>query len=221
MHTVELGPARVAWAATSPGPVGVRAQPQVVELSAQDQARAAGFRAERRRDFVLGRALVNGLVAGLFPDASGWSVRNGACPRCRQPHGPVEVVGLPAVASVSYSHGLVVAAVVPSPPASRLGVDVERDAVDATRTEDLERLIGRSRQPLLRRWTRIEAVLKADGRGLLLEPTNVSVHGDEAMIANSPARYRIADVPGPPGYVISLAWCDAESSAASSGPASG
>jgi 4'-phosphopantetheinyl transferase len=104
--------------------------------------------------------------------------------------------------------------------ASRLGIDVELDAADTTRTQDLERLIGRTRIPMPRRWTRIEAVLKADGRGLLLEPTDVRLRGGEAVIAHSPNRYQVADVPGPAGYVISLAWCDAESSAASSGRAS-
>lgn len=219
MHSIAVGPAGVAWAATSPGPVGTR--PRLNDLSPQDQARAAGFGVDRRREFVLGRSLVSGLVGGLFPDASGWSVGTGVCVRCGQRHGAVQVTGVPAVASVSYARGLVVATVAPSPPAGRVGVDVELDAVDSARTRDLERLLGRSRQPVLLRWTRIEAVLKADGRGLLVEPRDVRVRGTHASIDGATTRYELAEVAGPLGYVISLAWSGAESSAASVGPATG
>ncbi len=167
----------------------------------------------------MGRSLVSGLVAGLFPEASGWSVGSGVCERCGQRHGAVEVTGVPAVAGVSYARGLVVAAVALFPPVGRVGVDVELDAADTTRTRDLERLLGRSRQPVLLRWTRIEAVLKADGRGLLVEPRDVRLRGTHASITGAATRYELAGVTGPPGYVISLAWSGAESSAASTGRA--
>ena len=219
MHTIAVGPASVAWAATSPGPV--RTGPRDSELSQQDRARAAGFGVDRRREFVVGRSLVAALVGGLFPDATGWSVGTGVCGRCGERHGPVELAGVPAVAGVSYARGLVVAAVSPSETVGSLAVDVELDAADTTRTRDLTRLLGRSRQPVLRRWTRIEAVLKADGRGLLVDPGDVRLQGLTATIAGGRTRYQLADGDGPPGYVISLAWSDAESSAASSGPATG
>lgn len=219
MPNAMVGPARVAWALTSPGPVATR--PRLIDLSAQDQARAAGFGVDRRREFVVGRSLVDALVRGLFPDASDWTIGTRACERCGQRHGAVELTGVPAVAGVSYARGLVVAAVAPTQAASRLGVDVELDASDTTRTHDLEQLLGRGRLPMPRRWTRIEAVLKADGRGLRLEPSDVRLRGEDAAIAHSPHRYHVADVPGPAGYVISLAWCDAGSSAASSGRANG
>jgi 4'-phosphopantetheinyl transferase len=192
-----------------------------MDLSPQDQARAAGFGVDRRREFVVGRSLVSGLVGALFPEAVGWSVGTAACARCGERHGAVELTGVPAVAGVSYATGLVIAAVAPSARVGRLAVDVELDAADAARARDLERLLGRSRQPVLRRWTRIEAVLKADGRGLLVEPRDVRVRGTHASIAGDAARYELADVQGPSGYVISLAWSDAGSSAASAGPATG
>ena len=182
---------------------------------------AVGPDRDRARDFVAGRSLVTALVGGLCPDAADWSVGTGRCPRCGERHGAVELAGVPAVAGVSYARGLVVAAAARTESVRRLGVDVERDAADTTRTSDLERLLGRSRQPILRRWTQIEAVLKADGRGLLVDPGDVRVRRHRASIADDPARYRTEDVPGPAGYVISLAWCDAESSAGSSGPAKG
>ncbi len=219
MHSIVVGPARIAWAATSPGPV--RTRPRLTDLSPQDQSRAAGFGVDRRREFVVGRSLVSSLVGGLFPDAEGWSVGTAVCARCGERHGAVELTGVPAVAGVSYARGLVVAAVAPSGTVGRLGVDVELDAVDTTRTRDLERMLGRSRQPVPRRWTRIEAVLKADGRGLLVEPRDVRLRVHRASIAGSTTRYHLADADGPAGYVVSLAWSDAESSAASAGPATG
>jgi len=219
MLSITVGPASLAWAATSPGPV--RTRPRLADLSPQDQARAAGFGVDRRREFVVGRSLVSGLVAGLFPESSGWSVGTGVCARCGERHGAVELTGVAAVAGVSYARGLVIAAVAAAGTVASLGVDVEVDAVDTTRTRDLERLLGRSREPVLLRWTRIEAVLKADGRGLLVEPRDVRVRGHRASIAGGTTRYELADVAGPPGYVISLAWSDAGSSAASAGPATG
>lgn len=176
---------------------------------------------DRARDFVAGRSLVTALVGTLFPGMAGWSVGSSTCPRCGERHGAVELTGVPAVAGVSYARGLVVAAAGRTEAVQRLGVDVELDAADTTRTSDLERLLGRSRQPVLRRWTQIEAVLKADGRGLLVDPGDVRVRGNRAAIAGDPAPYRVEDVPGSAGYVVSLAWRDAEASAGSSGPATG
>ena len=219
MRTMPVGPARVAYAAT--GRERVSTPPDVAHLSQQDRARAAGFGVDRRREFVLGRSLVAALVDELFPDITGWSVGTGICGRCGERHGPVELAGVPAVAGVSYARGLVVAALAPSTTVGRLGVDVELDAADTTRTRDLERLLGRNREPVLRRWTRIEAVLKADGRGLLADPGDVRLRGRAASIAGDKVRYQVADVDGPPGYVVSLAWCGAGSSAASSDPATG
>ncbi|HEY3339316.1 MAG TPA: 4'-phosphopantetheinyl transferase superfamily protein [Propionicimonas sp.] len=174
---------------------------------------------DRQLAFARSRALVTDLVGKRFPDAAGWSIGSAACPRCGERHGPVELSGVPAVAGVSYAKGLVVAALAPSDSVGQLGVDVELDAADATRISDVERLIGSAPEPLLRRWTRIEAVLKADGRGLLVDPGDVRFDGDTAMIAGDRSVYRVADVDGPGGYVISLAWCDAGSSAASAGQA--
>ena len=194
MPAIVVGPVRVVWSD-----------------STEDRARA----------FLRGRTLVTDLVSEGFPDATGWSIGRGLCLRCGQRHGPVELTGVPAVASVSYTQGLVVAALAPSGAVSRLGVDVERDAATATRVRDLEQLIGYAHEPVLRRWTRIEAVLKADGRGLLVDPGDVRFDGGTAVIVGAPTSYHVSDIDGPDGFVISLAWCDAGSWAASSGQATG
>lgn len=208
---MRVGSVKVAWAHGTPP---VAAASLDVALSDADRERAAGFGAARLGEFVAGRALVRGLVRELFPQAERWQVLSRSCIRCGARHGPVEVSGVPVVASISYAAGLVVAAVAPTSRLERLGVDVELDAVDATREQDLRRLLGASTEPMLRRWTRIEAVLKADGRGLLVDPGVVRLQRGNGHISGERIRYQLADVAGPPGYLISLAWCGSESSAA-------
>ncbi|MFZ0529929.1 MAG: hypothetical protein WAL91_05270, partial [Propionicimonas sp.] len=84
-----VGPALVSWWDVSPG--ADPAPLELGELSRADRVRAAGYRPRRLRDFLAGRALVGGLLRELFPDATGWSVRNGACRRCGEGHGPLVV----------------------------------------------------------------------------------------------------------------------------------
>ena len=45
----------------------------------------------------------------------------------------------------------------------------------------------------MRRWVRAEAVLKADGRGLRVDPGAVVVRGALARIGDEPTPYRIVD----------------------------
>ena len=99
------------------------------------------------------------------------------------------------------------------------GVAAALDAADQTRVDDLRRLLGASNEPVLRRWTRVEAVLKADGRGLLIDPGAVCLRQGGAWIAGERAGYVVAEADGPPGYLISLAWFAEAASAASSGTA--
>jgi 4'-phosphopantetheinyl transferase len=219
MEAVGVGQVRVAWAATSPGAVAPALAS--VDLGAHDIVRASAFGPDRRRAFVVGRSLIAGLVGDLFPGTSGWSVDTGTCSRCGARHGAVEITGAPVVASVSYAPGLVVAAVATTDRVSRLGVDVEPGTANPTRDRDLQQLLGRSNEPALRRWTQVEAVLKADGRGLSVDPAEVRVRSGHGRIADDPVRYRVEDVAGPTGYLISLAWCEAGASAARPGPATG
>ena len=61
----------------------------------------------------------------------------------------------------------------------------------------------------LREWTRVEAVLKADGRGLRVAPAAVSLTEGEgawhATVEDSPRVFDGWDVPGPRGTIMSLA----------------
>jgi 4'-phosphopantetheinyl transferase len=217
MQLQQAGPAVIAWSTTgSPG----QADPSpVAELDPTDRARGDRFDPVRRRDFLLGRSLIARLVREQWPDVAPWSVGSRVCGRCGERHAGVELTGIAAVGGVAYAQGLVVAAVAASGKASRLGVDVERDTLNPARDGDLARLLGPMREPALRRWTRVEAVLKADGRGLLVDPADVGMRRSHATVAGDPTRYRLVDAPGPSGFVISLAWSVGESSAAGAGPA--
>lgn len=81
------------------------------------------------------------------------------CPSCGGPHGrPLSAHG---VVSIAHADGLTVVALGEHP----LGVDVERSDAQPPGTTAL-------------RWTEIEAVLKADGRGLAVAPERIRFADD-------------------------------------------
>jgi 4'-phosphopantetheinyl transferase len=202
--TVSLGPALVAWA---PARRLDNALP-LAALSGPDLLRLDELAPDLRDRFVVGRLLIHALVAGLFPQATEWTVAAGPCRRCGRLHGGVELEGVPARASVSYAADLVVVAVAPTSRVSRLGVDIEFGSAENGRIEELRRMLGASTEPILRRWTRVGAVLKADGRGLLIDPGSVHLRRGGAWIAGAATTsYAVTEVPGPPGFLVSIAWC--------------
>lgn len=114
------------------------------------------------------------------------------CPDCGGAHGrPVvcDRAGTPCprlCASVSHTGGLTLVALA---RCSQLGVDVEERGSGSTRAHQLGDLLP-GNGDALSRWTRLEAVLKADGRGLRVDPGDV-VWGDggEAAIRGEPGRF--------------------------------
>ncbi|MGC3994334.1 MAG: hypothetical protein QM779_09550 [Propionicimonas sp.] len=199
-HRVVADGVLVGWAAPG-GQLG-----EDVSLGAVDARRAAALAPARARAFRTGRALVGTLLRELVPGSSAWSVDTAPCVRCGGDHGPVAVRGVPALASVAYADGLVVAAVASAGRASRLGVDAEADRSDPVRASDLARLLSVPPDATLRRWTQVEAVLKAAGLGLRVDPAQVRFRPGSARIEGTSAEYRLAEVTGPAGFVISLAW---------------
>jgi 4'-phosphopantetheinyl transferase len=149
--------------------------------------------------FLLGRLVLRRLVGELTGVAPEDVPLAAVCPDCGGPHGRPVVAGSALHVSLSHSAVAVVAAASWDGP---VGVDVEPLEQSAAALAAVGSVAG---EASLVRWTRVEAVLKADGRGLRVDPALVSFTGDEASIADSPARYRVADVQLAPDVRVSVA----------------
>ncbi|MCT9821052.1 chemotaxis protein CheY [Microbacterium sp. W1N] len=149
------------------------------------------------------RALLRGLLAQTgHPDA----VIAQRCGRCGSDgHGALTVAGAAWRASASYAGGLAVVAVAPATGIAALGIDAEPvdDAVrDAAGWQGV--VTGG-----LTQWVRVEAALKADGRGLAVAPQTVRVtaHADgwTARVPGSAHTYAGWEPAAPAGLVVSVA----------------
>ena len=136
------------------------------------------------------RATARRLVRELLA-REGWpgARLDARCPRCgAADHGPLRVNGAPWRASVSYAGPIAVAAVHPD--------TVVSFAIDAELLDDPVRTAAGGVPGGLLRWVRVEAALKADGRGLRV--AHEGVH-----IAERPGGYDgvgawTAHIPGAP-----------------------
>ncbi|MFJ4038353.1 4-phosphopantetheinyl transferase [Microbacterium sp. NPDC090007] len=149
------------------------------------------------------RSVSRALLASVLPGARFVS----RCPACGGAHGRVRVEGAAAAVSVSYVPGWAVVAV--SHVHARIGVDAVPSGADG-----LERVLVRDgpRMPgdAARTWARIEAMLKADGRGLAVDPARVRISLDapgwRAQIRGEDAAFwRGWDVEGPAETVVAIA----------------
>lgn len=162
-------------------------------------------RADRRR-------VADALITGSLAEAGLPAVRLArVCAWCGGAHGAVRVTNADAVASVSYAGSLVVVATAVAPPRTPFGVDAERTDLDADATARLRAALGDDAADAAA-WTRVEAALKADGRGLRVDPGTVTVAasasagGEWAVtVPGRRAPLRVRTVPGPPGVAVSLA----------------
>lgn len=191
----------------------------------------------RRQGFIAGVTLAKETIARC----SGYEpthvrlVRK--CERCGRAHGRVEVAH-PRGFSVSLSYGEGIVGVAVSMHGS-IGLDVEAGSARAKSKYLIDALTaieipyqledGASSDDLevVRAWVRWEAVAKACGEGLLLDPATVkwlSQASDEALARvdqlsersvtalykrKEAETYRVLDVPAPHGHVSALAlrWC--------------
>ncbi|MFD2339986.1 4-phosphopantetheinyl transferase [Clavibacter tessellarius] len=145
-----------------------------------------------------GRAALRALAAEIVgADPADVTVR-ARCATCGGEHGRPVLGGSRALdglhASVAHAGDAVVVAVSTDGP---IGIDAEprgREAPPGT---------------TLGEWVRIEAVLKADGRGLRVDPSRVrsagDAHGSVAWIDGEPARYRVVDAELGSGLVAAVA----------------
>ncbi|WP_254058254.1 4'-phosphopantetheinyl transferase family protein [Clavibacter michiganensis] len=154
--------------------------------------------ADRATRTAAGRVALRALAAEVTgADPATVTVR-ARCASCGGAHGRPVLGGSRALdalhASVAHAGGLVVVAVSPDGP---IGIDAEPRGREAP--------LGTT----LAEWVRVEAVLKTDGRGLLVDPSLVRVEGDAtgmtAWIEGEPARYRLVDVDLGSGLVVAIA----------------
>lgn len=197
--------------------VVVRATPVVEDLRLLDLLDAGERdRAARRRDpnpFVTAHALLRHLVSdetGADPRSLAFEKRCATCGTDR--HGKPHVVGMRDIfVSVSYGEHMAVAAVT---RLGQVGVDVEdlesadfegfgSVTLDGTEEAALEALDGDellAARALV--WARKEAVLKATGHGLVVDPSQVVVSAPDAPAAlvewkaaqHPPGPTRLADL---------------------------
>jgi len=138
------------------------------------------------------------------------------CARCGGPHGPVRTTDASARPAVAYASGVAVAAVA-SRGSGKFAIDAEVETDLVRDAAGLNGILGTRSGVRLRDWVRVEAALKADGRGIRVDPGTVAVapvggQGWQAVVPGGPV---IAgwDVDGPPGLVISAAFTEASGAA--------
>jgi len=164
------------------------------------------------------------LLRSLLP--AGAELSN-PCPRCGRPHGPVRVSGADALASVSYAGTIAVVGVADTALFQAFGIDAEAEYDGNRDAAGFGGILGPGRASL-REWTRVEAALKADGRGLRVDPASVVVgergaedsagYGWDAVVPDG-ATFAGWDASVPAGILVSVAVRPREAAEAEHGPA--
>ena len=154
-------------------------------------------------DPVDGHELLRQLVSDETGLDAATIVISATCPDCGGAHGRPTVLGRPELhVSLARTPGYVVAAVsvASTSTAGPIGIDAELLAGSPERAAAVGALTGIQS---LRHWTRVEAVLKADGRGLRVDPSLVHVDGDVATLEG--VRYRLSSPSLDSAIVVTLA----------------
>jgi len=160
------------------------AEQRAFALAVLSSAELERYASSPRDDFIAGRLLLRSLVAELTGTAPRDILLDATCPDCGKQHGRVVTPGLHL--SVTHSPDLVVVAAADVP----IGIDVEGQPSP----EALAAIGAVAGEASITRWTRVEAVLKADGRGLRVDPRRVLFDGDLAWIDDAPERYRVSEI---------------------------
>lgn len=161
----------------------------LARLDDAERSRADAFRLAVDRDrFVVGAALVRGLVSTLSGVPPSQVSIDRSCDRCGRPHGRVRTSDAEVHLSVSHAGGAVVVAAGDVP----LGIDVEPvDPAQDLTTVAATALTATELAPLasldepdfnrrfLQHWVAKEAVLKASGDGLRLPMQGIELAGAE------------------------------------------
>ncbi|MGV8883527.1 MAG: 4'-phosphopantetheinyl transferase family protein [Rhodoglobus sp.] len=162
------------------------AQQRAEALAVLSPAEVERYTVTPRDDFIAGRLLLRTVLAELTGAAPDEVVLDATCPDCGKQHGRVTAPGTDLYVSISHSAEVAVVAVADVP----IGIDVESEPSP----EALAAIGAVAGEASITRWTRVEAVLKADGRGLRVDPRHVVFDGDLAWIDGAPERYRLSEV---------------------------
>ncbi len=168
-------------------------------LSPAERERHDGSVAARRDGFLAGRMLLRTLAGELTATAPANVDLVAVCPDCGGPHGRPVIPGSELRLSLSHGGGLVVAA---ASWGAAVGVDLEPLQVSPERLAAIRDLTG---EASVLHWTRVEAVLKADGRGLRVDPARVTLEGARGWVDDSPAHYEVTEVELGSGLRASIA----------------
>lgn len=175
-------------------------------LSADERAEALAvlspgeherYTATPRDSFLAGRLLLRNLLADLTGSAANDVILDATCPDCGKQHGRVTAPGMGFHVSISHSAEVAVVAVADVP----IGIDVEGEPSP----EALAAIGTVAGEASITRWNRIEAVLKADGRGLRVDPKRVVFDADVAWIDDAPERYQLGEIDVTPGIQVTVA----------------
>lgn len=187
--------------------VDVVTEADLAEMGASQLARYHDLSGVRATAFLAGRTLLRDLVLRLGGPAD-FRI-DSRCERCGHDHAAPRSAGF--ALSVSHADDLVVVAA--SATATAVGVDLETDAA-GERVSGLRDLLPGVEAPDLAAWTRVEAAVKADGRGLAIDLDAVRLHphagGQDATewTVDLPGRtqgIRVATLRGPLGHTLSVA----------------
>ncbi|OAN35258.1 4'-phosphopantetheinyl transferase family protein [Microbacterium sp. H83] len=200
----------VRWAPAVPA--GGFTERDLAAMGEGQSARLAELRGARAEAFLAGRALLRDVVSELRGEPG--VVIDSRCDRCGRHHAAPRTDGVSM--SVSHADGLVAVAAAPWP--ASVGVDLE-PASSASRVAEIAALFAPSEVPDLAGWTRMEAALKADGRGLDVDLAAVRMHADPSAPASAPERattwsvllpgrsttITATTIAGPAGHTLSVA----------------
>jgi 4'-phosphopantetheinyl transferase len=194
----------------SPLTDAVRAE-SLALLSMAERQRYDSTAAHRREAFIAGRWMLRQLASELLGIAPDRVHLTAPCPDCGREHGKPHVVGSRLQLALTHGADVVVAA---ASWDAAVGIDIEPLDQPAAALAAIGVLAG---EDSLLRWTRIEAILKADGRGLRVDPAQVALtpvandDGDgtgswlEGTVTGSPTRYRVSEVELTVGVRVSIA----------------
>jgi 4'-phosphopantetheinyl transferase len=188
-------------------------------LGPSDRSRLASADPMARRRLLAGREAALDAAARLLgtsrPESAPPFSIDATCPACGGAHGRPLVSGGRRV-HVSIAHAadraFAVAAFAP------VGIDAEPHDTPRDRLAAVGELTRRRRLDPLGAWTRIEAVLKADGRGLRVDPGEVVLRRRRARVRDRDARYAVRVLRDVEGCTVAIAWALSRGAEAAAGP---